>query len=74
MVKFRKINPNIQNANHIIAFVITIWIKVHNLRKAQYLAGHRYISSTEADFQNIMEGIKKEMDKFHPLACRSITP
>lgn len=67
MIKVRKINPNVLNAKQIRASVITKWVKTHNLRKAQFLAGHRYISSTETYLQNDMEGLKEEVDKFHPL-------
>ena len=67
MIKVRKINPNVLNAKQIRASVITKWVKTYNLRKAQHLAGHRYISSTEAYLQNDMEGLKEEVDKFHPL-------
>jgi site-specific recombinase XerD len=67
MIKVRKINPSVKNAKQIRASVITKWVKQNNLRKAQYLAGHRYISTTESYLQNDMEGLKEEVDKFHPL-------
>lgn len=67
MIKVRKINPSVQNAKQIRASVITKWVKQYNLRKAQYLAGHRYISSTESYLQNDMEGLKEEVQQFHPL-------
>lgn len=67
MIKVRKINPSVQNAKQIRASVITKWVKMYNLRKAQYLAGHRYISSTEGYLQNDMEGLKEEVQQFHPL-------
>ncbi|WP_162633067.1 hypothetical protein [Echinicola strongylocentroti] len=67
MVKFRKINPGIQNDNPIRASVIPKWVKMYHLRKAQYLAGHRYISSMESHPKNDMEGLKEVVDKFHPL-------
>jgi site-specific recombinase XerD len=67
MIKVRKINPSVQNAKQIRASVITKWVKMHNLRKAQYLAGHRYISTTESYLQNDMEGLKEEVNQFHPL-------
>jgi integrase/recombinase XerD len=40
---------------------------MYNLRQAQYLAGHRYISSTESYQQNEMEGLSEEVNQFHPL-------
>lgn len=67
MIKVRKINPSVQNSKQIRASVITKWVKMYNLRKAQYLAGHRYISTTESYLQNDMEGLKEEIQQFHPL-------
>ena len=67
MIKVRKINPSVKNAKQIRASVITKWVKMYNLRKAQYLAGHRYISTTEDYLQNDMEGLREEIGKFHPL-------
>jgi integrase/recombinase XerD len=67
ILKVRKINPNVKNAKQIRASVITKWVKMYNLRKAQYLAGHRYISSTESYLENEMEGLKEEVQQFHPL-------
>lgn len=72
MIKVRKISrkhsgPRVQNAKQIRASVITKWVKQYNLRKAQYLAGHRYISSTESYPQNDIEGLKEEVQQYHPL-------
>lgn len=67
MLKVRVINPQVQNAKQIRASVITKWVKQHNLRKAQYLAGHRYISTTESYLHNDLEGLKEEIKEYHPL-------
>lgn len=67
MVQVRKINPNILNAKQIRTSVITKWLKMYNLRETQYLAGHRYISSTESYLQNDMEGLQEEVQQFHPM-------
>jgi len=67
MVSVRKINPSVLNAKQIRTSVITKWLKVHNLREVQHLAGHRYISSTESYLQNDMEGLQEEVQQFHPL-------
>ncbi len=67
MVKVRELNPNVINGKHIRASVITKWLKMYNLREVQYLAGHRYISSTESYLQNDMEGLQEEVQQFHPL-------
>ena len=67
MIKAREINPILLNAKHIRASVITKWLKNHNLREVQYLAGHRYISSTESYLQNDLQELKEEVQQFHPL-------
>lgn len=67
MIKVRQQNPSVLNANQIRTSVIVKWLKMHNLRKVQYLAGHKYISSTESYLQNDMEGLKEEVQQFHPL-------
>lgn len=48
------------------ASVIAYWIAVHGLRKAQYLAGHRFISSTEEYQQQDLDELQGDIDKFHP--------
>jgi site-specific recombinase XerD len=67
MVRLRKQNKLIVNAKQIRASVITKWLRYYNLREVQYLAGHRYISSTEAYQQNEMEGLTDEVNLYHPL-------
>ena len=60
-------NKTLLNAKQIRASVITKWLKQYNLREAQYLAGHRYISTTESYLQNDVEGLIEEINQFHPL-------
>jgi integrase/recombinase XerD len=60
-------NKLVMNAKQLRASVIVKWLKVYNLRKVQYMAGHRYISATEAYRQNEMEGLTEEVNQFHPL-------
>jgi len=62
----RAINENFINFQHIRASVITAWIKNDGLRKAQYFAGHRYISSTENYLQNDIEALKDDITKYNP--------
>jgi len=66
MYHLRKQHPEI-SVNQIRASVITKWLKQYNLRKAQYLAGHKYISSTEAYQKNDLEGLQEVVQKYHPL-------
>ena len=63
----RRKNKLVVNAKQLRASVIVKWLKIYNLRKVQYLAGHRYISATEAYKQNEMEGLTEEVNQFHPL-------
>ena len=58
--------PQVQSINQIRISVIAEWVKKHNLREAQYLAGHRYVSSTELYQQTNMEDLKKDVQAFHP--------
>ena len=59
--------PHLKNSKQIRASVITKWLKQYNLRETQYLAGHRYISTTESYQQNDVEGLAEEINMYHPL-------
>jgi site-specific recombinase XerD len=65
--KIRIRNKQVKNVQQLRASVIVKWLRQHNLRQVQYLAGHRYISSTEAYKQNEMEGLTEEVNLYHPL-------
>ena len=45
--ELKGINPQIKNARHIRASVILHWFRQYNKRQVQYMAGHKYINSTE---------------------------
>jgi integrase/recombinase XerD len=63
----RKINPEIHNPKQIRASVITHWLKNHNLRQVQYMAGHKYVSSTERYQLSNLDNLQSKLDKYHPL-------
>jgi len=65
--KVKPLNPTVLNAKQIRSSVITKWLKMYNLREVQYMAGHRFVSSTEQYLQNEIEGLKEEVQQFHPL-------
>ncbi len=67
MRRLRQTNTVVQNTKQLRASVIVKWLKAYNLREVQYLAGHRYISSTEMYLQNDVEGLKEEIQQYHPL-------
>lgn len=62
----KSIEPTFLNFKQTRASVITLWLKIHGLRKTQYLAGHRYISSTENYLPNNLEGLTNDIAKLHP--------
>ena len=55
------------NFKQVRTSVITHWLKQYNLRQVQYMAGHRYISSTESYLVNQTEDLQKDIDNFHPM-------
>lgn len=59
-------NPKIKVINQLRTSVITNWLNVHSLRKTQQLAGHRYVSSTEAYQVNNMDDLKEDVNRYHP--------
>ena len=63
----KKVEPQISSAGQIRQSTITYWLKNHNLRQVQYMAGHKYVSSTERYQQNNIEDLQKEVNKYHPL-------
>ena len=62
----RKTEPKYHSLAQLRASVITHWIKVYGLRKAQYLAGHRSITSTEKYIPNDIEDLVTDITKFNP--------
>jgi site-specific recombinase XerD len=62
----KTIEPSFTNFKQTRASVITIWLKTVGLRKTQYFAGHRSISSTE-DYQlNNLDSLTDDIKKIHP--------
>ena len=61
-------NPKLKDLKQIRTSVITNWLKVYNLRKTQYLAGHKYVSSTESYQVNNIDELQENISKYHPLA------
>lgn len=67
MQTLKKQNPKVDHANQIRTSVITHWLKQYNLRQVQYMAGHKYVSSTEAYQINDLEQLSEELEKYHPM-------
>lgn len=46
---------------------IALWTQQYGLREAQYMAGHKYISSTEPYEATHMQDLQESLDRHHPL-------
>jgi integrase/recombinase XerD len=64
--ELRKQNPRFQDVNQVRASVITHWLGKHGLRQVQYMAGHRFISSTERYQVGQIADLQSDIDRFHP--------
>lgn len=62
----KKLDKNLVNFRQVRASVITYWLKTYGLRKAQYYAGHKYISTTENYLPNEMESLTDDISKYNP--------
>jgi len=62
----KTIDKQYKNVLQIRASVITFWIKTLGLRKAQYMAGHRYINTTENYLPNNLDDLIDDINKLHP--------
>jgi integrase/recombinase XerD len=63
----KTVNKQFINFQQIRASVITHWLKQYNLRQVQYMAGHRFISSTERYLAGQIEELQEEIDNYHPI-------
>ena len=65
--KIKKINPQITSGKVIRFSVIAEWLKSQGIRQVQYMAGHRYVSSTERYKNYNLEELTEAVHEFHPL-------
>lgn len=63
----KKINPKLRNAKHIRMSVIANWLKTNDIRKVQYMAGHKYVSSTERYQAVNLEDLQQLIQQHHPM-------
>jgi site-specific recombinase XerD len=64
--ELKKENTKLENLHQLRASVITNWLKQYNKRKVQYMAGHRYISSTEHYQASNIETLQEDLHRFYP--------
>jgi integrase/recombinase XerD len=63
----RRIDPKVKHAIQVRQSTITEWLKEKDLRTVQYMAGHRYVSSTERYKVSNLEDLKEALNKYHLL-------
>jgi len=68
MVKqLRRLNPRVINAAQFRSSVIAHWLKANNLRQVQYMAGHKYVSSTQRYQLTTLDDLKSDLQQHHPM-------
>lgn len=65
--EIRQQNPKFINFKQVRTSVITHWLKGNNLRVVQYMAGHKYVSTTETYLANQVEDLQADIEQFHPI-------
>jgi len=65
--QLRQLNPKVTNAQQVRSSVITHWLKQNNLRQVQYMAGHKYASSTERYQLGNLDDLQSELMHHHPM-------
>lgn len=65
--ELHRINPKVTSTQQLRTSVIAHWLKLYNLREVQYMAGHRYVSSTEQFLVNEMDEMIEDIEKYHPI-------
>ena len=65
--QLKQLNPKVINPNQLRSSVITFWLRQNNLRQVQYMAGHKYVSSTQRYQVNNLEDLQNELQQHHPM-------
>lgn len=66
--ELRQLNPRVINAAQLRSSVIAHWLKGNHLRQVQYMAGHKYVSSTQRYQLTNLDNLKGELQKHHPMS------
>ena len=67
MRQLRRLNPKVRSALQLRSSVIAGWLKQYNLRQVQYMAGHKYVSSTQRYQVSDLEALQCSLRKHHPM-------
>lgn len=63
----QKYVPEVKSVKQIRMSVITYWLGKISLREVQYMAGHRYVSSTERYQLTNLDDLQNDLNEYHPL-------
>jgi site-specific recombinase XerD len=66
--QLRQLNPKVINAAQFRSSVITHWLRSHHLRQVQYMAGHKYVSSTQRYQLTTLDDLKSDLQQHHPMS------
>jgi site-specific recombinase XerD len=66
--QLKQLNPKVTSAKQIRSSVITHWLRKNHLRQVQYMAGHKFVSSTQRYQLNHLDDLKNEIEHHHPMA------
>jgi site-specific recombinase XerD len=66
--QLKQLNSEVINAKQIRSSVITHWLRKDHLRQVQYMAGHKYVRSTQRYQLNNLDDLKNELLQHHPMA------
>lgn len=60
-------HEKVKQASQIRASTVAEWTRRNDVRVAQYMAGHKYVSTTERYKATHLEDLQEQLKKFHPL-------
>lgn len=63
----KTLHPKFKDFRQLRTSKITHWLKIHGLRKTQYMAGHKNITNTQKYLSGDFETLQNDLDNFHPL-------
>lgn len=65
--QLKRLNQKVINAKQLRSSVITEWLRHNHLRQVQYMAGHKYVSSTERYQLSNLEDLQNALKEHHPM-------
>jgi integrase/recombinase XerD len=66
--QLKQLNPKVTNAKQIRSSVITHWLRQNIFGQMQYMAGHKYVSSTQRYQISNLDDLKNELQHHHPMS------